>query len=120
MKKTWSLFLILSVVFVTAVTVGGIFAVQASGVLSAVFALANAIVWIAFFAHFRSIEYSVENRTLIIQSGVFVRTVRRISVSDILWRTTVKIGSVVLFSVIHTSAGKAVIFAELDLFINTF
>lgn len=112
MKKTWCLFWIFTVVFVTAVTVGGVFAARVNGVLSAVFVLSGAAVWTVFFVHFRSIGYSVENGELIIRGGFLVKAKRSISVRDILWRTTVRIGSVVLFSVIHTAAGRAVIFAK--------
>ena len=109
----------MSVVFVAAVTVGGVFSAQVNGVLSAVFVLSGAAVWSIFFAHFRSIEYAVENNGLVIRGGVLIKAERRISISDILWRTTVKFGSVVLFSVIHTAAGRAVIFAPTELFINS-
>ena len=119
MKKRWSLFWILSGVFAAAVTVGGAFAARFSEILCAVFCISGAAVWAVFFAHFRTIGYSVEKDTLIIRGGFFIRAERHISISDILWRTTVKIGSVVLFSVIHTAAGRAVIFAPVPLFINS-
>ena len=114
MKKTWCLFWILSVVFAAAVTVGGVFAARVNGVLSAVFVLSGAAVWAVFFFHFRTIRYSVENGAVIIRGGFFLKAERRIAVRDILWRTTVRFGSVVLFSVIHTAAGRAVIFAPVE------
>lgn len=115
MKKTWCLFWIFTVVFIAAVTVGGVFAARFNEMLSAVFVLSGVAVWTVFFVHFRSIGYSVENGELIIRGGFFVKAERRISVSDILWRTTVRSGSVMLFSVIHTAAGRAVIFAPAEL-----
>lgn len=118
MKKSWWMFGIFSVVFVTAITVGGVFAARVNWVLSAVFVLSGTAVWIGFFAHFRTIGYAVENGELIIRGGFFIKAERRISIRDMLWRTTVRVGSVVLFSVIHTAAGKAVIFATLDLGVN--
>lgn len=119
MKKSWSLFLILTGIFTVGVTVGGVFAARFSGVLSAFFVLSGMAVWTVFFLHFRSIGYSVENGALIIRGGFFIRSERRISIRDILWRTTVKFGSVVLFSVIHTAAGRAVIFSSDEMFINS-
>ena len=98
--------------FVIAITVGGVFAARVSEVLSAVFVLSGTAVWAVFFFHFRTIRYSVENGVLTIHGGFFIKAERRISIRDILWRTTVKFGSVVLFSVIHTAAGRAVIFAK--------
>ena len=118
MKKTWSLFGVFSGVFAAAVPVGGVFAARVSVVLSAVFVLSGAAVWTGFFAHFCTIGYAVENSVLIIRGGFFLKAERRISVRDILWRTTVRFGSVVLFSVIHTAAGKAVIFTSAELFIS--
>ena len=100
--------------FAIAITVGGVFAAQVSEVLSAVFVLSGAAVWTVFFFHFRSIGYFVENGVLIIRGGFFLKAERRIAICDILWRTAVKIGSVMLFSVIHTAAGRAVIFAPFE------
>lgn len=119
MKKSWCLFLILSVVFAAGITVGGMFAARVSGVLSAVFVISGAAVWTGFFAHFRTVGYAVENGVLIIRGGFFLKAERRISVRDILWRTTVRIGSAVLFSVIHTAAGRAVLFTRAELFISS-
>lgn len=119
MKKSWSLFWILSATFAVGIAVGGAFAAQTNVVLSAVFVLSAAIVWAGFFAHFSTIGYTVENGRLIIRGGFFIKTERHIVIRDILWQTTVKIGSVVLFSVIHTAAGRAVIFAPTGLFINS-
>lgn len=119
MKKTWSLFGIFSGVLVIAITVGGVFAAQVSRVLSAVFILSGAAVWTLFFLHFRTVGYAVDNGVLIIRGGFFIRAERRISIRDILWRTTVRLGSVVLFSVVHTAAGRAVIFAPIELSINS-
>ena len=118
MKKSWCLFWILSGVFAAAVTVGGVFAARVSEVLSAVFVLSGAAVWTGFFSHFRTIVYSVENGEIVIRGGFFIKAERRISVRDILWRTTVRFGSVVLFSVVHTAAGRAVLFAHVELFID--
>ena len=101
--------------FVAAVTVGGVFLARVNGVLSAFFVLLGTAVWAVFFIHFRSIGYTVENGVLIIRSGFLVNAARRISISDILWQTTVKFGSVMLFSVTHTAAGRAVIFAPDEL-----
>lgn len=119
MKKSWWLFGVFTVVFAAAVTVGGVFAARFSEILCAVFCISGAAVWTVFFTHFRTIGYSVENGFLIIRGGFFIRSERRISIRDILWHTTVRFGSVVLFSVIHTAAGKAVIFAPAPLFINS-
>ena len=118
MKKTWCLFWIFTVVFAVLLTVGGVFAARFSRTLSAVFVLSGAAVWTGFFLHFRTIEYTVENGVLIIRGGSFIKSERRIPVRDILWRTTVKIGSAVLFSMIHTAAGRAVIFSPDELFTN--
>ena len=112
------MFGVFSGVFVSAVTVGGVFAALVSGVLSAVFVISGTVVWAGFYAHFRTVRYAVENGDIIIRGGFFLKAERRISIRDILWRTTVKIGSVVLFSVIHTAAGRAVLFAHVELFID--
>lgn len=70
----------------------------------------TAAVWLIAFFHFRSIGYSVENRRLLIRSGVLFGKRRVIELSSVLWTTEVKIGSATLFSVLHTAGGKAVVF----------
>lgn len=74
----------------------------------------GAAAWAVFFFRFRSTEYAAANDCLIIRGGVLIRTERIVKKTDVLWTTTVKIGSVVLFTVIHTAAARAVVFAELD------
>lgn len=115
MKKSWSFFWIITAFSVSALVVGAAFAAQIGGMLCAVCVILGAAGWTVFYLHFRTIEYIVENDRLTICGGFFIRTERHISISDILWRTTVKIGSVMLFSVVHTTAGRAVIFVLSDI-----
>ena len=63
---------------------------------------------------FRSMKYTVENRALMIRRGIIFRAETRLEFSKILWLTVVKIGSMALFTVLHTASGRVVIFAELD------
>ena len=102
----------MTIVLAAGLAVGGIFSARVSGVLCAVFSLAGAAAWFLFYFHFRSIVYSVENGELVIRGGFFIKAERRIRAQDILWRTSVRFGSVMLFSVLHTAAGRAVIFAK--------
>lgn len=74
----------------------------------------GAAAWTVFFFRFRSIGYAVEKDRLIIRGGVLIRTERNVKKTDILWTTAVRIGSVTLFSVIHTAAARVVVFAEID------
>lgn len=69
--------------------------------------------WAAAFFRFRSIEYLDDGERLIIRRGVFFRAETSLKKSGILYVTTVKIGSVTLFSVLHTASGRVIVFAEL-------
>lgn len=111
MKKSWSFFWIITVTGAVALIVGGVFAARIGGMLCAFCGFLGAAGWAVFYLHFRTVKYISEKDRIIIRSGFLIRSERCVSKSDILWRTTVKIGSVVLFSVIYTAAGKAVLFA---------
>lgn len=116
MKKRWVFFWIMTGLGAAAVSGGCWAAFRTARTAWVVFWTAALLVaaWAVFFFRFRSIEYAAENDCLIIRGGVLIRTERIVKKTDVLWITTVKIGSVVLFTVIHTAAARAVVFAELD------
>lgn len=105
----------MTVLGASAAAVSAAFAARIGGMLCTVCVLLGAAGLAVFFLHFRTIEYIVEKDRLMIYGGFFIKTERCISISDILWRTTVKIGSIVLFSVVYTAAGRAVLFVLPDL-----
>lgn len=114
MKKTWRFFWIITVLAAAATIAGGALAAGISGIFCAAWIILGIVGWVIFYAHFRTIKYFVEKDRIIIRGGFFIRLERVISIPDILWSTTMKFGSAVLFSVVYTAAGKAVIFAFLD------
>lgn len=114
MKKTWHVFLILTLVGAAALSVGAANAARFSGVLCAVLVTAGAAAWTYLFLRFRATEYFVENERIIIRQGLLIKSERTLQRSGVLWTTTVKIGSAMLFTVIHTASGKLVVFSELN------
>lgn len=111
MKKLWHVFWILTALG-AGVLAGSV--IVFPGALSAPLFAVGAAMWLAVFFHFRSIKYSVENERILIRGGVLIKRERTLPVQSILWRTEVKFGSVVLFTVLHTASGRVVVFALLN------
>lgn len=114
MKKQWSFFWTISFLCAAAVTAGAIFAARLSTALCAAAVLSGAAVWAYFFARFRLVEYSDDGEKIIVRGGVFIKKELVLPKTSVLWHTTVKIGSVVLFSVLHTVSGNVTVFALLN------
>lgn len=114
MKKLWRVFWILTVLGAAALSTGAVFAARFSGVLCAVLVAAGAAAWTYLFLRFRAIEYYVENERIVIRGGVLIKSERTVPKPSVLWTTTVKIGSAVLFTVLHTASGKIAVFAKLS------
>lgn len=114
MKKIYRVFVIFTVLLTGGAIAAAICLSGISGALSAAVVIAGAAAWAAAFARFRSIEYIVENSRLVIRRGVLFRSETTLKISSILWISTVKFGSAVLFSVLHTASGRVLVFAEPD------
>lgn len=114
MKKNYRLFFVFTAFWAGGVSAGAVCLARISGALCLGVVIAGAAVWAILFARFRSIEYAVENSRIIIRRGVLFRSETALKISGILWITTVKFGSVELFSVLHTASGRVIVFAELD------
>ena len=113
MKKLYSFFVFFSVASALAVGAAGYFLLRFSWILSLAILIIGAGFWTAAFFRFRSIEYLDDGELLIVRRGIFFRAETSLEKSGILYATTVKLGSVTLFSVLHTASGRVVIFAEL-------
>lgn len=108
MKKLWHVFWILTALGAGALA-GSAVALPCN--FGAFLAAAGAFVWLVMFFHFRSVEYSVENDRILIRGGVLIKRERALPVQSVLWKTTVKLGSVALFTVLHTASGRVAVFA---------
>ena len=114
MKKKWNAFcavMILGICAQAALTVRAAkISLWLSAASAAVFVLAAAYFW----ARFRSIEYIRDGERLVIRSGVLIKTEKIILNSRVLWKSTVTLCGVFMFSVLHTASGRAAVFAPLD------
>lgn len=113
MKKLSLVFVIFSVILFAAVGAAAVFLWSVSRILSLALVILGGGFWLAAFLRFRSIEYLDDGERLIIRRGFFIHAETSLKKSGILYVTTVKFGSVTLFSVIHTASGAVVIFAEI-------
>lgn len=113
MKKLSCVFVIFSVILFGAFGAAAVFLSGISGLLSALAAVAGAAIWTAAFLRFKSIEYLDDGDRFFIRRGFFILASTSVKKSAILYVTTVKFGSVTLFSVLHTASGAVVVFAEI-------
>lgn len=112
MKKLCSFFVFFSAISALAVGAAGYFLLRFSWMLSLALVILGAGFWTAAFFRFRSIEYLDDGERLIVRRGIFFRAETSLEKSGILYVTNVKLGSITLFSVLHTASGRAVVFAE--------
>lgn len=102
--KNWGFFVIFTGI-AAALTVTAIFLIPWIAVIITA-------VWAYLLWRFSAVKYRSNESELEIQSGIFVKTVRRVDLSEILWKSRVSVGNAVI-TVLHTSAGRVVLFADL-------
>lgn len=65
---------------------------------------------------FRTLRYNFDSEKIEIRYGIFIKSVKTIKRTQILWKTVVKLRDRVLFTVLHTAAGKEILFTDLSNF----
>lgn len=113
MKKLHSFFVIFSAISALAVGAAAYFLLRFSWILSLVIIIIGAGFWTAAFIRFKSVEYLDDGERLIVRRGIFFCAETALKKSGILYVTTVKLGSMTLFSVLHTASGRVFVFAEI-------
>lgn len=115
MKKHWGVFAITE----TVITVGTLAAVLALApsfpMLSAIAGISGVIGAAAYWAHFRSLDYSVERGRIIVRKGVLVRSVTEIPTESILMIRSTELMGRVLYTSLCTVGGRAVLFCEVEI-----
>lgn len=114
MRVSWCVFRISAAAVAVITAAGAVWASRLSGALCAVCAAVGAAALTYFCLRFRALSYSVEDGVIMIKSGVLIRSRHTLPLGSVLWRTEVRIGKAVLFTVLHTASGKSVLFAALD------
>lgn len=74
------------------------------------------ILLLILWLRFRSLRYSIDSEKIEIKCGIFIKTARTISRSRILWHTSIKFKDRVLVTVLHTAAGREIVFADTENF----
>ncbi len=117
MKKRWGTYviIILSAGFGAFVINALLPAIPFIAVVSAVLFFAFALWWTAYYVGW---SCNVSDSKITVRNGVFFRNVHVIPRKSILWTTLVEIRlpygkTLPLFTLLHTSGGKAVIFGEI-------
>lgn len=112
MKKHWGAFWITEAVLLsgTSAAVGALSRLHwALAVLAAVSGMIGAA---AYWLHFRSLNYSLENGSLIILKGFLVRSRREIPLGNILITQSLTVFGYTLLTSVKTAGGGAVMFCE--------
>lgn len=72
-------------------------------------------IWSYLLWRFSTIKYKANDSKLEIRSGIFIKTVRRVDLSQILWKSQITIGKAAV-TILHTSAGSVVLFTDFNIF----
>ncbi len=114
-KKHWGVFAITETVLLTG-TLAAVLALAPSFPMLSVIAGASGVIGAAaYWAHFRSLGYSSDERRIIIRKGVLVRSVREIPTESILMLQSAELMGRILYTSLYTVGGKAVLFCEVDI-----
>lgn len=114
MKKRQGVFWIIEA-FIAAGTAAAVWTLSgahwALSVFAAVCGIAGAS---AYFLHFRSLTYTLENECIVIQKGFIIRARCEIPLDSILMTRSVTIYGYTLCTSIKTAGGGTVLFCETD------
>ncbi len=111
MKKSRLILVVSSVLWAIVV----LLAVWSFPKLWFVWVIAGAAAWGAVFRHFQTIEYEVSGGSLRISSGFLFKRKRILPKKEILMTTRFALAGKLLFTVVHFSGGRVVLFAEMPL-----
>lgn len=106
-SKNWGFFGIFTVIMWILLATAGFLVIWISVILAGI--------WSYLLWRFSTIKYRANTRELEIRSGIFIKTVRRVDLSQILWESRLSVGKAVI-SVLHTSAGSVILFADFNIF----
>lgn len=115
MKKHWGAFWITETILLMGTLAAAITLYGVHWTLSALASVSGSIGAAAYFLHFRSLEYLIENGTVIICKGFIVKSRRGIPAENILITQWVTVFGYTLFTEIKTAGGTAVLFCEIGL-----
>lgn len=68
-------------------------------------------IWLIALWEFFAVRYQYSETALVITSGIFIRSVRTVDLSEIEWKTRVCAGKAAI-TVLHTVAGSVYLFAD--------
>lgn len=101
--KNWGFFGIFTGLMIILSVAAGFLIIWVSVILAGI--------WTYLMWKFSTIKYRVNSTELEIESGIFVKTVSRVDLRKIIWKSRITIGKAVV-TILHTSAGSVVLFAD--------
>ncbi|MBD5384685.1 MAG: PH domain-containing protein [Ruminococcaceae bacterium] len=115
MKKHWGAFWITETVVLTGTAAAVIALIGLYLPLSVLAGVCGGIGAAAYWLHFRSLKYSLENGRIVIRKGISVRSQREIPVESILMAQSAELFGRTLYTSLSTAGGRAVLFCKVDL-----
>ncbi|MCM1165388.1 MAG: PH domain-containing protein [Lachnospiraceae bacterium] len=115
MKKLWGAFWLVETLLLSGTLAAVLALVGHFPLLAALAGLSGSVAAAAYFLHFRSLKYSLENGTIIICKGILIRSRREIPLENVLMAQSCKFFGRKLHISLVTAGGTATLFCNVDI-----
>lgn len=113
MKKHWGAFWITETVLLSGVLAAVLALLKVHWSLSVLAGVSGIIGAAAYLLHFRSLNYALENGSIIIRKGFLIKARREIPFENVLITQSLTVFGYTLLTSVKTAGGGAVIFCKL-------
>ncbi len=114
MKKHWGAFRITETIMLSGTLAAALTLAELYWPLSVLAGALGGIGAAAYWLHFRSLKYSLEDGRIVICKGILVRSRREIPIESILMVQSTELFGRTQYTSLCTAGGKTVLFCELD------
>ncbi len=113
MKKHWGAFWITQSVLLAGVSAAALALLKVHYAFSVLAGVSGIVGMTAYWLHFRSLDYALENGSIIICKGVLIKSRREIPLESVLITQSLSVLGYTLLTSVTTAGGSAVMFCEL-------
>ncbi len=114
MKKHWGVFRLTETIILTGTLAAALALSGAHWTLSVLACVSGIIGAAAYWLHFRSLEYSLENGSIVIRKGFLIKSRQTIPLESVLITQSLTVFGYVLLSSVKTAGGGAVLFCDTE------
>lgn len=112
MKKHWGAFWVTEVILLFGVSAAVWTLLTIHWSLFVLAGVSGIIGMTAYYLHFRSLDYALENGSVIICKGILIKSRREIPLESVLMTGSLTVFGYTLFTFVTTAGGRAVMFCE--------